>query len=326
MKTRLSALLSAAILVPAFATPAFAQGEEAATLALPLASSVVVLSADADAEAGAAALVDGAVSTKLDAGLTAAAATLELGGLGTEAAGLAAATTSSTQVSGTSGREQSFTVMLSQDSFFGFYPSFNGLIPVSENMDFSFYGIMWTKPAFSLSAPTGDDLWTEFGMGVNFYLDDGRLKIKPQIGITNGALLSGGAIVGGDTAGSNALDGLVPSLTVNYANDAFELEYYGGYYAALRGRNEDASLDFLHTWINFGYKATDNLSFGPHYELLANTRNTYPGGSPSNTYSWLGGYIQFALDNGFFARFTTGADLNDSNAGDFYKLGMGFTF
>jgi hypothetical protein len=78
-------------------------------------------------------------------------------------------------------RDPTFTVALNQDSFFGFYPSFNGLVPVSDTMDFSFYGIFWTKPAFGLGmGNSGDDLWTEFGVGVNFNLMDGKLKVKPQ--------------------------------------------------------------------------------------------------------------------------------------------------
>lgn len=125
-------------------------------------------------------------------------------------------------------REASFSVILNQDSFFGFYPTVSGAVPVGQTIDFTFYGILWTKPAFSLSAPTGDDLWTEFGLGVNFNLLDGRLKVKPQLGITNGALLSGGALVntgaGPVTAGSKAFDGFVPSLTANYSDDRFEGE------------------------------------------------------------------------------------------------------
>lgn len=35
-------------------------------------------------------------------------------------------------------RDASYTVTLNQDSFFDFNPSFNGLIPVDDNMDFSF--------------------------------------------------------------------------------------------------------------------------------------------------------------------------------------------
>jgi hypothetical protein len=224
-------------------------------------------------------------------------------------------------------RDASYTVTLNQDSFFGFNPSFNGLVPVNDTTDFSFYGTFWTKPAFGLGqGNSGDDLWTEFGVGVNFNLMDGKLKVKPQLGITNGSLLSGGAIVGGASRGANFADGIVPSLTINYSGDSFEAEYYGGYYAALRQRNGDAALDFLHTWVNIGYKASSTVSFGPHYEILSNTRNTYPGGRASKTYEWLGAYVQFALPKGFFARFTAGADLDDDNAGDFYKMSVGMSF
>lgn len=224
-------------------------------------------------------------------------------------------------------RKSSYSVTLNQDSFFGFNPSFTGLIPVNETMDVSFYGTFWTKPAFGLGqGNTGDDLWTEFGVGVNFNLAGGKLKVKPQIGFTNGSLLSGGEIVNGTTRGARFLDGVVPSLTVNYSDAKFEAEYYGGYYAALRQRGGNAALDFAHTWINAGYKATSNVSFGPHYELLYNTRNTYPGGATGKTYEWLGGYVQFALPQGFFARFTGGSALGDGDSGDFYKMSVGMSF
>lgn len=224
-------------------------------------------------------------------------------------------------------RDASFTVTLNQDSFFGFYPAFNGLVPVSETTDFSFYGIFWTKPAFGLGqGNSGDDLWTEFGVGVNFNLADGRLKVKPQLGFTNGSLLSGGAIEGGATTGARFLDGIVPSLTINYSDDQFEAEWYSGYYAALRQRGGDAALDFLHLWANAGYKFSGLVSAGGHYELLSNTRNTYPGGEAARTYQWLGAYVQFSLPAGFFARFTGGADIESGNSGDFYKMTVGMSF
>jgi hypothetical protein len=47
-------------------------------------------------------------------------------------------------------RKPSYTVPLKQDSFFGFNPSFNGAIPVTQTMDVPFYGTFWTKPAFGL--------------------------------------------------------------------------------------------------------------------------------------------------------------------------------
>ena len=222
----------------------------------------------------------------------------------------------------------SWSVALNQDSFFGFYPSFNGLIPVSKKIDFSFYGILWTKPAFGLNVGnTGDDLWTEFGAGANFHELGGRLTIKPQIGLTNGALLSGGEIdEDGNVTGANFADGIVPSLTMNYSDDQFEAEWYSGYYAALRQRDGDAALDFVHLWFNAGYKFTKFFSGGGHYELLQNSRNTYPGGVTGNSYEWVGAYVQFSLPEGFFARFTGGVEVQEGADGDFYKLTAGFSF
>lgn len=233
------------------------------------------------------------------------------------------------QDSGPAQRDPTFTVALNQDSFFGFYPSFNGLVPVSETMDFSFYGIFWTKPAFGLGqGNSGDDLWTEFGVGVNFHLMDGKLKVKPQLGFTNGSLLSGGSFDqdSRSTVGARFLDGIVPSLTVNYSGDTVEAEWYSGYYAALRQRNGDAALDFLHLWLNAGIKFSPLVSAGAHYELLSNTRNTYLGGNTARVYQWVGPYVQFTLPQGMFARFTGGADVESGNAGDFYKMTIGMTF
>ncbi len=224
-------------------------------------------------------------------------------------------------------RKPSYTVTLNQDSFFGFNPNFQAYMPVNDTMDFTFYGTFWTKPAFGLGQNnSGDDLWTEFGIGLNFNLDGGKLKIRPELGITNGSLLSGGALTAGTTTGSRFADGLVPSLTINYNGTSFESEIYAGYYAALRQRNGDAALDFLHTWVNAGFKFSSLVSAGAHYELLSNTRNTYPGGSTGRAYQWLGPYVQFTLPQGFFARFTAGADVESGNSGDFYKMTAGFTF
>ncbi len=241
---------------------------------------------------------------------------------------LASATHADDDITTVKDRDSSYTVTLNQDSFFGFYPAFNGLAPVSDNVDFSFYGIMWTKPAFGLGQfNSGDDLWTEFGAGVNIHMLDGRMTVKPQLGITSGSLLSGGDIApDGTVTGANFADGIVPSLTINYSDDKFEAEWYSGYYAALRQRNGDAALDFLHLWANAGYKFNDTVSAGPHYELLENTRNTYPGANSSTTYEWLGGYVQFGLPKGFFARFTAGADISEGGEGDFYKLNVGMSF
>lgn len=240
------------------------------------------------------------------------------------------------------GRDNSYSVLMNQDSFFGFYPSFNGLLEINDGLDFSFYGILWTKPAFGLEqGNSGDDLWTEFGVGVNLHYLDNKLLVKPQIGLTNGSLLSGGNRItetvpdpdGGEgatqvverTDGANFADGIVPNITINYGDEKWEAEFYLGYYLALRNRN-DSGLDFLHYWANTGYRFSKNVSAGLHWEHLRNTRNSYPGGESADVYRWIGPYVQFTLPKGFYARFTAGADIEDDNDGDFYKLNVGMTF
>ncbi len=329
MTIRFAAATSALALAAAFTAPALAQGP--ATAIETAAPVVLTEKAAATLEAASGETLSGVTAAAAKGGaapviLTAAAPGLAAGTgeVVVTSPAIVAAAAAAAQGSDTGGRSDSFTVTLNQDSFFGFYPAFNGLIPVSENVDFSFYGIIWTTDAFGTGL--GSDLWTEFGVGAAIY--SGNFVIKPQIGLTNGALLSGGVRGGPNNTptgtGGNFADGIVPSLTINYADDSFEAEYYGGYYAALRNRNDVGALDFLHTWINAGYKFSDKVSAGAHYELLSNTRNE--GGATARVYQWVGPYVQFKTSNGFFARFTAGADVESGNDGDFYKLTAGFTF
>jgi len=330
MKLRLACAVSALTLGCALSTPAFAQGPDAAAIDA-AAATIVVTNAAKPAD-------DEAAGFDLAVGAAPAGAAIPVG-LGTGETAVSSAVMAAAAAAaqgGSGGREERFSVVLNQDSFFGFYPTFNGLIPVGEKIDLSFYGILWTTPDFSSATGLGSDLWTEFGIGANFIAADGRLAIKPQIGITNGALLSRGNLgrgPGNTTTtlnGGNVFDGLVPSLTINYSDDKFEGEFYGGYYAALRNRTENVgALDFLHTWINAGYKFTSNFSAGAHIEVLANTRVDLPGGSASNVYEWYGPYVQFSLNKGFFARFTGGVEEGGGaagNRGDFYKLAVGMSF
>lgn len=214
----------------------------------------------------------------------------------------------------------SFTVAVNQDNFFGFYPTFAGTYQVGKKVDFAFYGILWTIPAFGLGGG-GQNLWTEFGVGARFRTSGDKLAIKPQLGVLNGSLLSGGTEDGGPAA----FDGVVPSLTVNYADEKFEGEWYSGYYVATRRPEGNTTLDFLHFWGNAGVKFAKIASVGAHYEQLRNTRNSATG-EATNNYQWLGGYVQFALPMGAVARFTTGANILDGGAGDFYKLNVSLTF
>jgi hypothetical protein len=340
MIIRFASTASALAVAAAFSAPALAHGpataiETAAPVVLTEKAAAKLDAASAETLSGVtiAAAKGEAAPVILTATGTAPGLAGGNGDVAVSSAAIAAAA-AAVQGDAPTERQERFTVVLNQDAFFGFYPTFTGLIPVSDNVDLSFYGILWTTPSFASTAlagnaPSGSDLWTEFGIGANFILADGKLMVKPQIGLTNGALLSGGVLDANEVptgTGSNFADGIVPSLTINYSDSSFEAEFYGGYYAALVNRNKDAALDFLHTWVNAGYKFSSNFSAGLHYELLSNTRTTYPGASTARVYQWVGPYVQFTTKNGFFARFTAGADIESGNDGDFYKLAAGWSF
>ena len=335
MTLRFACAASALSLACGLSAPALAQGPDSTAIDSAAAATIIAPSAETSSNSAVTDFSLTSAATPAAAptasGLAAGTGTAEVTITTAAIAAAAAAQDAPTE------RDERFSVVLNQDAFFGFYPTFNGLIPVSDNVDLSFYGILWTTDAFATSTPgvgaapatlnIGADLWTEFGIGANFLLNDGKLQIKPQVGLTNGSLLSRGVRAADGTptgTGGNFADGIVPSLTVNYSDDSFEAEYYGGYYAALRNRNEVGSLDFLHTWINAGYKFTGNFSAGAHYELLSNTRTQ--GGGTAVVYQWVGPYVQFSLKKGFFARFTAGADVEEGGDGDFYKLAVGMSF
>ena len=206
----------------------------------------------------------------------------------------------------------SMNVTLNSDQFFGFYPFFSGGYSVSDKMDFTFYGILW-------SGGTGGGWgnWTEFGMGVSFQASE-SISITPQIGFLGGSLLSSAA------AGPGIMgDGIVPNLTVGLSTDNLEGEFYLGYYAPIR--EEGSTLAYTHYWLNAGYKALDFLSFGAHWEHLI-----LSGGSDveesSDVYQWVGPYLQFSNPNGStWTRFAFGSDVLEAND-SFYKLTVGMSF
>ncbi len=211
----------------------------------------------------------------------------------------------------------SMSVSLNSDQFFGFYPFFAGSYSLSDNLDFTFYGILW-------SGGTGGGWgnWTEFGIGVNLPVADG-LDITPQVGILGGNLLSSGAQSQGVLG-----DGIVPNLTIGLDKEKVEGEIYAGFYLPLRDETSSTSqttLSFIHYWANFGYKVTPFFSFGLLFEHLINSGGSNVESS-TDVYQWLGPYVQFAKPSGgVFTRFSFGTDLVEDND-SFFKLSLGYSF
>jgi hypothetical protein len=223
----------------------------------------------------------------------------------------------------TLGGDQRFSgsVILNQDSFFGFYPILNLGYSITDKVALTFYGTFWTNPAFTPSGTGGTGLWTEVGGGFSVSLFDGALSINPQIGVLNGALLSG-------SKRSDAFEGLVTQISFSHASKYTEGQLYGAYYIATEAPSTN---NFVHWWITGGMRPFADspefpqiLSFGVHFEQLYRTK--YRGGETGNIYTWLGPYVQVTLPNRIFFRVTGGWDLQDNVSGTFYKVSMGYVF
>ena len=214
-----------------------------------------------------------------------------------------------------SGPETSIAVSLNQDIFFGFYGTAQVGVGLSDTLDLTFYSILWTIPAFGAGGG-GQNLWTEWGAGINFKLLNGNLGINPQFGITNGNLLAG-------TSRGRAIEGIVPNLTVNYGDGFFEGQIYAGFYVGIREQSDNTRNDFIHYWINAGVAPTSWLSVGAHWEHLVQNFGSATG-EVEDVYQWLGPYIQASSGVGFI-RFSAGVDLTPDDPQDFYKVNVGVT-
>lgn len=226
------------------------------------------------------------------------------------------ATTATAQETETGDSKISADLSLNLDAFFGFNPMMTMAYNFTPEDAITFYGIQW-------GAGTGSawGQWTEFGIGYNRSVGD--FDINPQIGFTMGNLLSSGGYQPGIIG-----DGIVPNLTLNYESDYLEGQLYAGYYAALRDETEsgEATNNYVHYWVNLGYRASDFFSFGGHFEELYLSGGEINGGGSldrADGYMWVGPYLQFQKGNAGM-RFSFGGNLADENArfapNDFYKL------
>ncbi|MGE3153197.1 MAG: DUF6733 family protein [Nitrospiraceae bacterium] len=246
------------------------------------------------------------------------------------------------------------TMALQADSFFGFNPSVYGTYGLTDNLALAFNFTYWTM--ISGVGVHDNNPWLETDVGINLTLLDKRLSITPMIGFVHGQLLSsrGGFFPNGGGSvneRTTAFEGAVPNITVNYLDRLFEAEFYLGYYKAIRSEGGSPSdggpvcppvgtgggnclgsipgggrgtWDFLHYWVNAGYRLNSMWSMGIHYEQLLSTRDNSAFGAQQDYYRWLGPYAEMKLAGGMAFRFTAGHDFTDNQ--DFYKVKFTKTF
>lgn len=207
----------------------------------------------------------------------------------------------------------SVNVSINHDAFFGTNPFLGATYKMDSGNDLTFYGIMWGTGTGSAWGQ-----WTEFGVGMGFTALDGALYINPQLGFTSGSLLSSGAESDGIIG-----DGIVPNLTMTLDNGPWEGQLYFGWYKDLRDKApaNGTTNEYIHYWLNGGYKINKYFSAGLHFEelFLSGGSNV----SRMDGYRWVGPYFQVAKGNAGM-RFSFGTDTTSDSSSfshnDFYKL------
>jgi hypothetical protein len=205
-----------------------------------------------------------------------------------------------------------FSLALSQDDIFGFYPAVYGSLPIKTNLDLTLYGIFWTNPSFGTLA-NGADSWLETGFGLGIPSANGTLFFNPFIGFTHGKLLSGGqsGVIG---------DGIVPGVAAVYNKDNLECEIFGSWYKALR-KEGPVTADYILYWFLPGYKVSRRVTAGLHYEGFVLSRLT--GSNAEMQYHVLGAFVKFNAGERFIFRFSAGKNLKkEFYSPDFYKLNL----
>ena len=143
MTIRFASTASALAVAAAFSAPALAQGpataiETAAPVVLTEKAAAKLDAASGETLSGVAAAAKGEAAPVILTATSAAPGLAAGNGEVVVSSAAIAVAAAAAQAEENGGRKDTFTVTLNQDSFFGFYPSFNGLVPVSETMDFSF--------------------------------------------------------------------------------------------------------------------------------------------------------------------------------------------
>lgn len=198
----------------------------------------------------------------------------------------------------------SFSLSIAQDPVFGFYPSFYGSFGLSDNMQFTLYGVLYTQDALGYS--DGTNLLTEIGCGLNFSMLEGALNINPQLGIGNGNYQSGGGR-------PVVADNIVPSIGVYYTKESFSAALNFIYWKGFRKEaKEQPYIDMMQILFQPSINISKNVAIGIYFDnLMLKAETDDDKGKLETYYFWLGPSFKFNFNKGVNVVFTGGIDLVD---------------
>lgn len=215
---------------------------------------------------------------------------------------------------------------LQVDPFFGFLPIAGAVFKTKPWFGYTVYGKIWASSHFAskeqyklldennnlkeVRVYTNDGSLTEIGGGVNFWLLDQKLSIRPQVGITNGSLFSGG--------NPGPLDAIVPNLITTYQSKRLDLYQNVTIFYHLREKGAEFK-DVGHLVFLGGYKFIKYLTAGIYWDYLWEIFNSKRGPYPADIVHWIGPYAQVNLPNGAYFRYTAGWNIGDKKSTFFFK-------
>ncbi len=210
-------------------------------------------------------------------------------------------------------KHDTFTLAVTQDNVFGFYPSFMGSIPINRKWNFTYYSVFWTNYTYSIN---GLNNWLEAGIGLSYVRK--HFTFNPCIGTTHGGVLSG-------AKEGKLLEGIVPAINLSYSGEKIETDFSGAWYKSVRNYNNNANDSFWGN-ANFGLRLTKKISIGLHAEN--NIRTNIPDFFQQNIlniegFNVLGGYLKFIARDRYIFKFYGGKNISrntDTYSHDFYRL------
>lgn len=219
----------------------------------------------------------------------------------------------------------SMALSFGADKFFGFYPIIAGTYKLRKDFGIAFGSTVYQHLGSQgpLQSSIFSNPWILVHVGLHKEFFDGKLIVRPEVGFTNGQILSSGNDFFGTTQPYTVFDGWLTKVATSYADERVEGTVdlaYVGYW-----RHEGPTVSsYLHAVAYGGVRATKNISVGPYYESLWMTADHGgPTGGPNGAsglglpdqqlYSWIGPAIRLKVPSlGMSLLVSGGVDLDST--------------
>lgn len=219
----------------------------------------------------------------------------------------------------------SMALSFGADKFFGFYPILAGTYKLRKDFGIAFGSTVYQHLGSQgpLQGSIFSNPWILVHAGIHKEFFDGKLIVRPEVGFTNGQILSSGNDFFGTTQPYTVFDGWLTKLNSSYSGDLFEGTVDMAYVGYWRHEGPTVS-SYLHAVAYGGVRVSKFISVGPYYESLWMTADHGgpTGGSAGASglglpdqqlFSWLGPAVRLKVPSlGMSVFVSGGVDLDNT--------------